>query len=204
MFSKSLLCFSMLLIFYLATWSFANIRLFSLFLACNFALSFCSFSFIIYLFFISRSKSLSKIFVIYTLYFLANWNILATLLCSSNFVYIPCLDLGVWNLGVWPLKLVPEKPRLFRLFSLFLAYNFALSFCSFSSIIYLFFISKSKSLSKIFVIYTLYFLANWNILATLLCSSNFASIPCLDLGVWNLGVWPLKLVPERPRLLCAV
>jgi hypothetical protein len=68
----------------------------------------------------------------------------------------------------------------------------------------LFFIFGSKSLSKIFIICTLSFIAYWNLLVVLLCSSNFASIPFTNLGVWNLRVWPLELVPYEPRFLCAV
>jgi hypothetical protein len=68
----------------------------------------------------------------------------------------------------------------------------------------LFLISKSKNLSKIFVIYTLYYIACWNIVAALMCSSNFSSIPCISPGVWNLVVWPLELVPNEPKLLCVV
>jgi hypothetical protein len=49
-------------------------------------------------------------------------------------------------------------------------------------------ISRSKRLNKIFVIYTLYSIACWNIVVVFLCLSNFASIPCIDLNVWNLGV----------------
>jgi hypothetical protein len=56
----------------------------------------------------------------------------------------------------------------------------------------------------IYVICTLYSTICWNIVTTLLCSSNFASIPCTNPSVWNLGVWPLELVPNEPRLLCAV
>jgi hypothetical protein len=68
----------------------------------------------------------------------------------------------------------------------------------------LFFISRSKSLSKIFVIYTLYFVTYLNIIVVLLCSSNFASTPCTYLGVLNLGVWPPELVPDEFKLLCAI
>ncbi len=77
MFSKSLLCFSMLLIFCLIVYSFANTSLFSFFLTYNSTLSFFSFSkapckfwtnlyfaFILCLFMISISKSISKILVI--------------------------------------------------------------------------------------------------------------------------------------------
>jgi hypothetical protein len=81
------------------------------------------------------------------------------------------------------------------LFSCFLTYNFALNFFSFSkgpctfwtnmslsSIIYLFFIFGSKSMSKILVICVLYIVAYWNILVVLLCSSKSAFKPCTDLG----------------------
>jgi hypothetical protein len=54
------------------------------------------------------------------------------------------------------------------------------------------------------VICVLYFAAYQNILATLLCSSSFASNPCKDPGVWNLGIYPLELVYEDLRLLCEV
>jgi hypothetical protein len=85
----------------------------SLFLSCNSTLSFysfsklpckfwinLSFSFIICLFLISKLESLNKIFVICTLYYATCWNIVITLLCSSNFASIPCSNPGVWNLGV--------------------------------------------------------------------------------------------------------
>ncbi len=65
-------------------------------------------------------------------------------------------------------------------------------------------ISISESLSKIFFICTLYFNTCWNIIIVLLFSSNFTSIPCIDPGVWNLGVWPLELVPYELRFLCAI
>jgi hypothetical protein len=64
--------------------------------------------------------------------------------------------------------------------------------------------SSAKKLSRMLVIYVLYFITCWNILAALLCSSNFASNPCIDPGVWNLGVYPLELVFEDPKLLCEV
>jgi hypothetical protein len=119
-FSKSLSCFSMLLNFCLVVYNFSNISLFSSCIMYNYALSFysfsktpykfwtnMSFSFVIYLFMISRSKSLSIMLVICVLYFVACWNKLATFLCSSNF----CIDPNVWNLRVCPLKLVFEVPR---------------------------------------------------------------------------------------------
>ncbi len=87
------------------------------------------------------------------------------------------------------------------LFSLFLSYNFALSFYSFSkapwrlwtnlsisSIIFLFFIFRLENLSKIPVIYTLYYATCLIIIATLQCSSYSTSTPCIDHGVFNLKV----------------
>jgi len=114
-FSRSLLCFSILLIFYLVVYNFANTSLFSSYFTCNFTLSFCSFSkapykFWTYLSFssmiclllISRSESLNKMLVICVLYFVACWNILVVFLCSSSSTSNPCIDLGVWNLRVCP------------------------------------------------------------------------------------------------------
>jgi hypothetical protein len=75
---------------------------------------------------------------------------------------------------------------------------------SFSFMIYLFLISILESVSKIFVICTLYFATYWNMLIVLLCASNYASILCINHGVWNLGISLLKLILEDPRLLCAV
>jgi hypothetical protein len=125
MFSRSLLCFSKLLIFRLVIYYFANTSLFSFFLTYNSILSFCSFSkapykfwidlsfsSIIYLFFISKSQSLSKILVICTLYFATCWNIVTILLCSFKFTSSPYTNSGVWNLGVCPLELAHEEPRL--------------------------------------------------------------------------------------------
>jgi hypothetical protein len=100
MFSKSFLCFCMLLIFFLVAWSSVNTWLFSLFLSYNFNLSFWSFSKVPYRFWtnisfflliclllISKLENLSKIFVICTLYYATYWNIITTLLCSSNCFY---------------------------------------------------------------------------------------------------------------------
>ncbi len=63
---------------------------------------------------------------------------------------------------------------------------------------------RLESLNKIFVICTLYFVAYWNIEVTFLCSSNSTSIHCTDPSVWNLGVWPLELVFNEPKLLCVI
>jgi hypothetical protein len=65
-------------------------------------------------------------------------------------------------------------------------------------------ISKVESLSKILVICTQYFVACWNVLTTLLCPSKYDSSPCIDLGVWKLGMWPLERVLEEPKILCVV
>jgi hypothetical protein len=54
------------------------------------------------------------------------------------------------------------------------------------------------------VICVLYFATCWNILSTLLCSSSSAFSPCTNLGVWNLRIYPLELIYEKPRLLCEV
>ncbi len=75
---------------------------------------------------------------------------------------------------------------------------------SFSSIICLFFISKLEHLNIMLVICVLYSTAYWNILITFLCSSKFASSPCIDPGVWNLGVSPLELIFEKRKLRCEV
>jgi hypothetical protein len=47
-------------------------------------------------------------------------------------------------------------------------------------------------------------IAYWHILIVILCSSSFAFSPCTNLSVWNLGIYPLELVYEKPRLLCEV
>jgi hypothetical protein len=125
MFSRSLLCFSMLLIFCMVVCSSTNTSLLSFFLTYNLALNFCSFSkapckfwtnlsfsFIIYLFFIFGSKKLSRILVICTLCSIAYWNIVAAFMCSSKSTSSPCINFGVWNLGARPLELVHEEPRL--------------------------------------------------------------------------------------------
>jgi hypothetical protein len=52
------------------------------------------------------------------------------------------------------------------------------------------------------VIYVLYSIAYWNILAVLLCSSSSISNPCIDPSVLNLGVFALELVFEDFKLLC--
>ncbi len=109
MFSTSLLCFSILLIFCLTIYSSTNTSLLSLFLTCNSALSFYSFSktsyklwtnlffsFLICLFLITTSESLSTILVICALYFVAYWNILAVFLCSSKFTSSLCIDPCAW------------------------------------------------------------------------------------------------------------
>ncbi len=124
-FSKSLSCFSMLLIFCLVVCSFANTSLFSSCLTCIFALSFYSFSkspctlwtklsfyFMICLFLISILEILSRMLIICVLYYTICWNIMATLLCSSSFASNHCIDPSVWNLGVCPLELVSKQPRL--------------------------------------------------------------------------------------------
>jgi hypothetical protein len=54
------------------------------------------------------------------------------------------------------------------------------------------------------VICMLYSATYWNILVALMCSSNSTSSPCIDLGVWNLGVCPLELIFEELKLLCEV
>jgi hypothetical protein len=123
-FYRSLLCFSMMLILCLANSSFINTSLFSCFLTCNFALNFCSFSktpyilwidlsfsSIIYLFLISILKNMSRMLVICVLYFVACWNILVALLCSSKSSSNPYVNLGVWNLGVYHLELLYELWR---------------------------------------------------------------------------------------------
>ncbi len=75
---------------------------------------------------------------------------------------------------------------------------------SFSFMICLFLIFRSKIVNKIFVIYTLYSIACWKILTNFLGSSNFVSIPCIDLGAWNQRIWPQELIPYEFRLLCAI
>jgi hypothetical protein len=75
---------------------------------------------------------------------------------------------------------------------------------SFSSMICLFLISRSKSLKRMLVIYVLYFSTYWNILLVLLCSSNSISNLYTNPSVWDLGVCPLELVYEDPKLLCEV
>ncbi len=75
---------------------------------------------------------------------------------------------------------------------------------SFSFIIYLFFIYRLESLSRILVICTMYSISCWNIVAILLCSSHSASSLYTNFGVWNLWVYPLELVPKEPRLLCVI
>jgi hypothetical protein len=125
MFTKSLLYFCMLSIFYLIAWSSANTLLFSLFLSNNFVLSFCSFSkapwrfwtnlsfsSIIYLFLISKSKNISKIFVIYRLYFAACLNIVMTFLCSSNSASTLYTNPSVLHLRIWPMEFVFDESRL--------------------------------------------------------------------------------------------
>jgi hypothetical protein len=67
-----------------------------------------------------------------------------------------------------------------------------------------FFISILKSLSKIFVICTLYSVTYWNIVVISLCSSTFASSLCTDPSVLNLGISPLEFVHDEPSLLCVV
>ncbi len=54
------------------------------------------------------------------------------------------------------------------------------------------------------VICVLYFITYWNILAIFLSSSKFASSACTDPNVWNLGVCPLKLIFEEPKLMCEI
>jgi hypothetical protein len=59
-------------------------------------------------------------------------------------------------------------------------------------------------MSRMLVIYVLYFATGLNVLAALLCSSNSTSNPCVNLCVWNLWVCHLELVFEDRRLLCEV
>jgi hypothetical protein len=116
----------MLLIFCLVVCSFANTSLFSSFLTCNSSLSSysfskapckfwtnLSFSSVICLFMISKLESLNIMLVICVLYYVAYWNILVTFLCSSKFASSPCINLGVWNLGVCFMELVFEEPTVF-------------------------------------------------------------------------------------------
>jgi hypothetical protein len=120
-FSKSLLCFSMLLIFYLVICSFANTPLFSWFLPTTLLWTFAPFpkplvNFkqiypFFYNIFISyfHMKKTSRMLVICVLYSTACWNILAVLLCSSKNASSPCTNPSVWNLGLYPLEPIFEK-----------------------------------------------------------------------------------------------
>ncbi len=65
-------------------------------------------------------------------------------------------------------------------------------------------IYRLKNLNRMLVICVLYFVAYWNILVALLCSSKPTSNPYINLGVWNLGIYRLELVYEEPRFMCEV
>jgi len=107
-------------------------------------------------------------------------------LCSPNPCFaFPCYWSSIWLPGVLPhliifivptMQLCVELPLLSKTPSKFWIV------LSFSSIIYLFLISKVESLNKIFVICTLYFATCWSIVTIFLCLSNSVSIPYIDLG----------------------